>query len=147
MDKQALIQEVYKKHGIGLSEKDPVFALITINDLMLSHYQDGFQTSLQEHAGQYADQVRKQAKEHQELSVKQANAILDAVNEDFSNAEKRLCNNLIEVGNRQISAIREAGKKEAQTIGNSIKFLQTSILVATAVVFFLLGTLFKIHFP
>lgn len=147
MDKQALIQEVYKKHGIGLSEKDPIFALITINDLMLSHYQEGFQTTLQEHAGQYADQITKQAKEHQELSVKQANTILDALNDDFSKAEKQFRETVLELGKSQLNAIQEAGRKEAQNVASSMKFFQVSLLVAVAVIFFLLGTAFKVYFP
>jgi len=146
MNKQAIIQEVYKKHGIGLSETDPVFAMITINDLALTQYLDQFQTKLEEQSGQYADQIKKQATQHRELSVKQANNILDALNNDFSNAEQQFRKTLTEVGNKQVAAIREAGKKEIQTIANSIKFMQGSLLVAIAVIFFLLGTTFKVYF-
>jgi len=147
MNKQAIIQEVYKKHGIGLSETDPVFAMITINDLALTQYLDQFQNTLEEQSKQYNDQLTKQTKQHQELSVKQANTILDALNNDFSNGEKQFRKALTEVGNNQIAAIREAGKKEVQNVSNSIKFLQGSLLLGIAVIFFLLGTIFKIYFP
>ena len=147
MDKQAIIQEVYKKHGISLSEKDPIFALVTLNDLTLSNYMEKFEETLQDHSQQYSSQLTKQTQEYQELTVKQSNTILEALNEDFAKAEKQFRDSLIEAANHQLTAIREAGKKETQNVASSMKFLQGGILVAVAVIFFLLGTAFKVYFP
>ncbi|UJS23531.1 hypothetical protein [Thiothrix winogradskyi] len=55
IDKKAMISDLASKHGIMLTEKDPVFSILAIHDIIINQYQniifqtlDGLQVNLDE---------------------------------------------------------------------------------------------------
>ncbi|OQX14054.1 MAG: hypothetical protein BWK73_10365 [Thiothrix lacustris] len=79
IDKKAIIAELAGKYGIILTDKDPVFSVFAVHDIMLNEHQslilqtlDGLQVNLDE----MAERQRKMTKEQGEMLVIKALNVL-----------------------------------------------------------------------
>ncbi|WP_373533443.1 hypothetical protein [Vampirovibrio sp.] len=139
METQVLIQEIQKKHQITLKPDDPVFVVVTLNELLLSHYLEKFQALLEKQNKLVASQGIERLNQASAMGSEMINRSLEALSQTLAEKTVKLTNE----HPSEIDAKRPQYYDWQKMIANNIDWCMYSF---TACAFFVIGIIFKTFF-
>jgi hypothetical protein len=123
---QELVQELQMRHQVGLKPNDPIFVLLTMNELLLANYQEQFQAMLELQGKQQDIQAAEAIQSHLQESTNLSNRLLKALHEVIGQCQIDLGNlfqnQLHEIRTEKTNAVKEfnAAAKVMQNYGYAI---------------------------
>ncbi|WP_373533419.1 hypothetical protein [Vampirovibrio sp.] len=140
MNTQALVEEIQKRHQVSLKPNDPIFAVLTLNELLLANHMEQIQVALEQQKNLLNEGSAERINTGFELVSEQANQVISAMNGTFQEAGNALCQKL----DQTLSArLREFEKKAEGHSKASISLATILPQALIAVIFFALGIVFK----
>jgi hypothetical protein len=135
MKTESILQKIKEDHNIGLSENDPIFISVAINDIILSNYIDQFQELLENQKRNIDETISNQ--------LAQSSEILD---QSFKDHYKTLNDKTDNYVNEVIQLMNDRQAFQRQDIEKSKKVLQWSVYFSIFCTAFLLGMIVKALF-
>lgn len=120
LNTEELAKELQLRHQVGIKPDDPVFLLLTLNELLLANYQEQFQALLETQGKQQEIQASKAIESHLQESTDHANRLFKAMHEDFEKTKIELK----EVFQGQLTEIRTEKEKAVKEFQGAAKVLQ-----------------------
>ncbi len=140
METQTLIEEIHKRHQVGLKANDPVFVVVTLNEILLSHYQEKFQALLEEQNKLVASEGIERLNQASAMGSEMVNRSLEALSQSLSDSTDQVTNQLMALLDARI-------QQQALELQKRSYILPWTIFPIVACLFFLLGAAFKNFFP
>lgn len=140
IETQVLIQEIQKQHQISLKPDDPVFVVVTLNDLLLSHYLEKFQAQLEEQNKLVASQGIERLNQASVMGSEMVNRSLESMCQTLDESISQFAQQvmvMIDLKNNQ----------KAHELQKMSSILQLSVCFSVACCFFIFGIMFKTCFP
>lgn len=136
MDKEQIIAEIRKRHQVGLSPTDPVFALLTANELLMNQYVEHLSVMLEQESAKLEVKYKEHAEQAQLLMVAQANEVIKVQNAQFEEACEKLRKSVQPVPVQQ----PVSPKLQAHPFSDSYVIFSNTLIAAVC---FLMGLAFK----
>jgi hypothetical protein len=140
VETQVLIQEIQKKHQITLKPDDPVFVVVTLNDLLLSHYLEKFQAMLEAQNKLVVSEGIERLNQASAMGSEMINRSLEALG-------GHLTESAYQTADKTISLINERNQQPVQKLQRIVGLLHWSGYITVAFCFFILGMMFKLALP
>ncbi len=143
IDTQELVKELKMRHQVGLKPNDPIFVLLTMNELLLANYQEQFQAMLEAQNKQQEIQAEEAIKSHLNGSTDLSNRLFKAMHEDFEKTKTELKH----LFQGQLSEIQKAKDNAFKEFSHATKALQTIGYVVAILFGAMLGFIFRGFLP
>jgi len=143
IDTQELVKELQMRHQVGLKPNDPIFVLLTMNELLLANYQEQFQAMLEIQGKQQDIQTEEAIKSHLKGSTDVSNRLLKAMHEDFEKTKSELKH----LFQSQLSEIQKAKDNAFKEFNHAAKALQTIGYVVAILFGAMLGFILRGFLP
>jgi molecular chaperone DnaK (HSP70) len=140
---QELVKELQVRHQVGLKPNDPIFVLLTMNELLLANYQEQFQAMLETQGKQQDIQAEEAIKSHLKGSTDLSNRLFKAMHEDFEKTKTELKHLL----QGQLNEIKQAKDNAYKEFNAAAKALQTMCYIVALMLGALLGFIFRGFLP
>jgi len=140
---QELVHELQVRHQVGLKPNDPIFVLLTMNELLLANYQEQFQAMLEAQNKQQDIQAEEAIKSHLKGSTDLSNRLFKAMHEDFEKTKTEL-KHLFQC---QLSEIQKAKDNAYKEFNHATQALKTIGYVVSILFGAMLGFIFRGFLP
>lgn len=134
MDKEIydkIKEKIAKEHHLIIDEKDPIFAILTANEIVLSEYVNKLDQVISINLLNLENQYEKIIKESKELAENRISIAIEKTKEDLQNTRNNILKDIKDSLPKDIE-IKSSSPKEK----NKLNILYLSII---AVVFLLIG--------
>lgn len=135
MDTQLLKQEIAKHHHESLSENDPIFMAVTVNDLVLSHYVDKVNTAIEESRKQITASTTQEMEAAKESTSKLITNAAEYIAKQMTTVHDELQTKLLKVVDQKIADAHLA----TEEIRTSKRIALWAAFVSVAAVSFTVG--------
>lgn len=136
IETQVLIQEIQKKHQITLKPDDLVFVAVTLNELLLSHYLEKFQSMLEVQNKLVAFQGIERLNQASAIGSEMINRSLEALSQTLDESAN-------EITQQVISLSEHKNQQQAQSLQKMGKIRLWGFYSIIACISFILGVLLK----
>jgi hypothetical protein len=143
LNTDSLVQELRKRHEIYLKPNDPIFAMLTMNELLLANYQEQFKASIEQNVTDHDTLVVQRINKHLELSLKQANTVIEAMNESFTQHGAEVKAAIQATVKTELAQIKEASDNGVRKMNKMSQTISVLTGVATTVTGIFIGMLIK----
>lgn len=139
METQTLIEEIHKRHQVGLKPNDPVFVAVTLNELLLSHYLEKFQALLAEQNRLVASEGIERLNQASAMGSEMINRSLEALSQIMDNDASNNLEGVLAI----LAADNEQLNKKLQEMTNIVRW---NTILTIGCVLFMIGIGLKIVF-
>jgi|GEM_PF-2499243 len=143
IDIESLRSQVSRVHNKRLDANDPIFMMVTMNELLVANYLEQFKAMLEAQYKQQDIQAEEAIKSHLKGSTDLSNRLFKAMHEDFEKQKSELKH----LFQGQLSEIQKAKDNAFKEFNLATQALQT-IGYAVAILFgAMLGFIFRGFLP
>lgn len=143
IDIESLRSEVYKVHNKRLDANDPVFMMVTMNEILIANYLEQFKAMLEVQNKQQDIQATEAIQKHLKGSTDLSNRLFQAMHEDFEKTR----NELQHLFQGQLKEIKQAKENAFLQFNAAAKALQNMGYVIALLFGGMLGFIFRGFLP
>lgn len=140
MNTQALVEEIKKRHQVSLKPTDPIFAVLTLNELLLANHMEQIQAALEQQKNLLNEGSAERINTGFELVSEQANQVISAMNGTFQETGTALCQKLDQTLSARLREFEQKAQGNKKTSTGLATIIPQFLI---AIIFFVLGLVFK----
>lgn len=143
LDIEAIRAQVSRVHNKRLDANDPIFMMITMNDLLVANYLEQFKAMLDVQNKQQDIQASEAINKHLKGSTDLSNRLFKAMHEDFEKTKTELKH----LFQGQLNEIKQAKDNAYKEFNTAAKAIQTMSYIVALMLGALLGFIIRGFLP